>query len=180
MSFAITGKTAIVTGAANGVGLAIARRFLDHGANVMMADMDESRLNSEIGNLSDEKGAARSFIGDLREKLTVANLLSATLDAFDRVDILVNASRQMVVSDPLDPEDDSLDTMLEQNLMTSLRLTRLVARRMIRQAEDNGLDGDPAGTIINLSVLRELGPVLAGLTLAGRVGGGLTAELGTM
>ena len=39
---------------------------------------------------------------------------------------------------------------------------------------------DQMGTIVNLSVLRELGPVLAGLMLAGRVGGGLTAELGTM
>jgi phospholipid/cholesterol/gamma-HCH transport system permease protein len=36
------------------------------------------------------------------------------------------------------------------------------------------------GTVVNMSVLRELGPVLAGVTLAGRVGGGLTAELGTM
>ncbi len=39
---------------------------------------------------------------------------------------------------------------------------------------------DRMGTIVNLSVLRELGPVLAGVMLAGRVGGGLTAELGTM
>ena len=40
--------------------------------------------------------------------------------------------------------------------------------------------GDHMGVIVNLSVLRELGPVLAGVMLAGRVGGGLTAELGTM
>jgi phospholipid/cholesterol/gamma-HCH transport system permease protein len=39
---------------------------------------------------------------------------------------------------------------------------------------------DRMGTIVNLSVLRELGPILAGIMLAGRVGGGLTAELGTM
>ena len=47
MSFSISGKTAIVTGAANGVGLAIARKFLDAGANVMFADMDEARLDKE-------------------------------------------------------------------------------------------------------------------------------------
>ena len=40
MSFSITGKTAIVTGAANGIGLAIARHFVDKGANVMFADID--------------------------------------------------------------------------------------------------------------------------------------------
>ena len=44
MSFSIEGKTAIVTGAANGVGLAIARHFANQGANVMFADMDEAGL----------------------------------------------------------------------------------------------------------------------------------------
>jgi 7-alpha-hydroxysteroid dehydrogenase len=46
------------------------------------------------------------FAGDLREKLTIANLLSATVDAFDRVDILVNASRRCAPSEPLNPESD--------------------------------------------------------------------------
>ncbi|RVT87236.1 SDR family oxidoreductase [Rhodobacteraceae bacterium CCMM004] len=149
MSFAITGKTAVVTGAANGVGLAIARHFVDHGANVMFADMDEERLEIEVGNTEEDAGTARYFAGDLREKLTVANLLSATLDAFDRVDILVNASRQMAVSDPLDPDDDSVVALLNQNLMTSLRMTQTFAKRMIRQAE--GEDEGPTGSIINLS-----------------------------
>ncbi len=55
----------------------------------MFADMDEARLAKECGD-SREDGNMRYFAGDLREKLTLANLLSATLDAFDRVDILVN------------------------------------------------------------------------------------------
>jgi len=97
MSFSIEGKTAIVTGAANGVGLAIAKHFANNGANVMLADMDEVRLAKEC-----EKGdedSIKFFAGDLREKLTLANLLSATLDAYDRVDILVNGSRQMLPTD---------------------------------------------------------------------------------
>lgn len=96
MSFSIAGKTAIITGAANGVGLAIARHFAEEGANVMCADIDEAALVSELGELADREGSSVSyFAGDLREKLTVANLLSATMDAFDGVDILVNASRQV-------------------------------------------------------------------------------------
>ena len=87
MSFSIAGKTAIVTGAANGVGLAIARHFLEQNANVVFADMDEARLVKEIGEeAAKDDSKARYFAGDLREKLTVANLLSATMDAFDRVD----------------------------------------------------------------------------------------------
>ncbi|WOI56417.1 SDR family NAD(P)-dependent oxidoreductase [Palleronia sp. LCG004] len=152
MSFSISGKTAIVTGAANGTGLAVARHFIERGANVMLCDMDEDRLVDEIGELpEDEGGTARYFAGDLREKLTIANLLSATLDAFDRIDILVNASRQMATSDPLDPDDDTVAELLEQNLMTSLRLTQQVTRRMIRQAKEEGRDQGPIGSIINMS-----------------------------
>ena len=67
MSFSIAGKTAIVTGAANGIGLAIARHFADQGANVMFADMDESKLAAEIGDAAqDDTSKIRYFAGDLR------------------------------------------------------------------------------------------------------------------
>jgi 7-alpha-hydroxysteroid dehydrogenase len=64
MSYSISGKTAIVTGAANGIGLAIARHFADRGANVMFADMDEERLLHELGPNEDGQ-ATRYFAGDL-------------------------------------------------------------------------------------------------------------------
>ena len=148
MSLSIAGKTAIVTGAASGVGLAIGRHFVASGANVVFADADQTRLRDEIGG-GDGDGAARFFAGDLREKLCLANLLSTAVDAFDRVDILVNAAREVVAGDPLDPEDDAVETLLQHNLITTLRLTQLVARRMIAQSDPD--DDAPAGAIVNLS-----------------------------
>ncbi|ROU01176.1 SDR family NAD(P)-dependent oxidoreductase [Histidinibacterium lentulum] len=149
MSFSIAGKTAIVTGAANGVGLAIGRHFLREGANVVFADMDESHLKKEMGEQAREEENCRIFAGDLRERLTIANLLSLTVDAFDQVDILVNGSRQMVPADPLDSENDQVEELLQQNLMTALRMSQAVAKRMMRQSE--GISEGTAGTIINLS-----------------------------
>lgn len=148
MSFSIAGKTAIVTGAANGIGLAIGRHFADKGANVMFADMDEKKLVEELGEQA-EDGNIRYFSGDLREKLTITNLLSATIDAFDEVDILVNGSRQVISTDALNPDDTSVETLLAQNLMISLRLSQAVAKRMIKQSADDS-EGQ-AGSIINLS-----------------------------
>ena len=151
MSFSIAGKTAVVTGSANGVGLAIARHFVARGANVMFADMDEDKLAKELGDISeDDEGTTGYFAGDLREKLTIANLLSATIDRFDRVDILVNASRQMLSADPLNADDDAVTTLLNQNLITSLRLSQVFAKRMIKQADADD-DDEPAGSIINMS-----------------------------
>lgn len=149
MSFSISGKTAIVTGAANGVGLAIGRHFAKMGANVVFADMDEKALCHEIGEEADKEENIRVFAGDLRKKLTIANLLSATIDAFERVDILVNASRQVMETDPLDPDDNSVEELLQQNAMTALRVSQAVARRMIKQAD--GEEGAPIGSIVNIS-----------------------------
>ena len=150
MSFSIQGKTVIVTGAAAGIGLAIARHFLDKGANVMCADIDETRLEAEFGDEARAEGALRFFGGDLREKLTIANLVSATFDAFERVDVLVNASRVFAVSDPLEAGQDSVELMLQYNLLSSLRLSQMAAKRMIAMAEKSGQTG-PIGAIVNLS-----------------------------
>ncbi len=149
MSFSVAGKTAIVTGAANGVGLAIGRHFIDQGANVMFVDMDEEKLVHEVGDEAEDEENLRIFAGDLRKNLTIKNLLSATVDAFDGIDILVNASRQVMVTDPLDPDDTSVDALLQQNLLTSLRVSQATARRMIKLA-DPERDG-PVGSIVNLS-----------------------------
>ncbi|MCR9126391.1 MAG: SDR family oxidoreductase [Rhodobacteraceae bacterium] len=176
MSFSIAGKTAIVTGAANGIGLAIGRQFLEKGANVMFADMDEKRLIAEVGDRAGDENV-RYFAGDLREKLTTANLLSATLDAFDQVDILVNGARQVMASDPLDGDDESVVALLNQNVIPTMRLSQLVARRMIKQ---RGSDPDrPGGSIINLSSIaaRRTHPDLLGYSVASAALDQLTRSL---
>lgn len=150
MTFSIAGKTAIVTGGANGIGLAIGRHFVDKGANVVFVDRDENGLIDQFGE-NDDSNAYRYFAGDLREKLTQANLLSATLDAFDKVDILVNASRQVVAVDPLNADDDGVDMLLQQNMLNALRLSQMVAKRMIKQAKDQ--EEGTTGSIVNLSCI---------------------------
>jgi Short-chain alcohol dehydrogenase of unknown specificity len=63
MSFSISGKTAIVTGAANGVGLAIARHFAEGGANVIFADMDEKNIARPDGRRGRESHEYPAFRG---------------------------------------------------------------------------------------------------------------------
>ncbi|SNR50480.1 SDR family NAD(P)-dependent oxidoreductase [Paracoccus sediminis] len=154
----IQGKTAIVTGAGRGIGRAIARHFVDRGANVMFADSDEAALSEAMADFDEADPKVRSFSGRMSEKLATANLLSATLDAFDRVDILVNAHRLVKASDPLDTDLDVLEQLLRQNMMAGLRMTQVVAKRMIKQAEGNP-DTGSGGAIVNLSTLAAQHPV---------------------
>jgi len=168
MTLSLAGKTAIVTGSAQGIGLAIARLLVDRGANVMFADADEARLAAEVGDADSGEGALRYFAGDLGQKLTAANLLSATVDAFDRIDVLVNASRDFALTDPLNPDDAGFETLMRQNVLCALRLSQMVARRMITQAERDGREAGEIGSIVNISTLaaRLTQPELLGVSVS--------------
>lgn len=169
MSFSVSGKTAIVTGAASGLGLAIARHLVDKGANVVFADMDEARLEAEVGDEARAEGPVRLFAGDMSQKLSLSNLVSATVDAFDRIDILVNASRKCAVSDLLNPDGDMVEAMWQHNVLSALRLSQMVARRMIKAADKAGADpGGAIGSIINFSSVAavRVQPELLGYSMA--------------
>ncbi|MDG2474192.1 MAG: SDR family NAD(P)-dependent oxidoreductase [Paracoccaceae bacterium] len=151
MGISLNGKCAIVTGAANGVGLSIAKIFVSAGANVVLSDMDEDNLTQETNILAEKnEGKVLAFCGDLREKLTIKNLLASTIDNFGSVDILINASRQVLTSDPLNPKDDTFDQLIHQNVTVNFRLSQAVARRMISQVEDKET-GQIIGSIVNLT-----------------------------
>lgn len=174
MSQLLQGKTAIVTGAAHGIGLAVARLFVDLGAQVMMADIDDAALDKLSQGQDTQDGPVRYFAGDLTQRLAMANLLSATLDAFERVDILVNAHRLVECCDPLCTDEEVLEKMLRLNMMSGLRLSQMVARKMIAQAAEGG-DHDEQGraarsigSIINLSTLasRQAQPELLAYSVA--------------
>lgn len=173
MSFSVEGKAAIVTGAAHGIGLAIARHLVGQGARVMFADMDEARLKDEVAGIDGGTagGNIARFAGDLRERLTLANLMSATIDQFDRLDILVNASRQVGANDPAAPLDldELVEQQIQQNLMTCVRMTQIAARRMVAQADgEGGEEPRPAGSIVNITSIaaRRVQPQLLGFSVA--------------
>ena len=88
----LQGKVAIVTGAARGIGLAIAREFVKEGAQVALADVLAEPLRAEAAALGKSAIGVATDVGDSGQ---VARLLGATLERFGRLDVMVaNAAVQ--------------------------------------------------------------------------------------
>jgi NAD(P)-dependent dehydrogenase (short-subunit alcohol dehydrogenase family) len=91
-------KTAIVTGAAGGIGLAIARRMLADGASVVLADLDEARLASASADLAKDADPARIAVVrcDVSVEADVANAVDTAVQKFGGIDIVVNNAGLMI------------------------------------------------------------------------------------
>ena len=150
MTYSLQNKTAIITGASNGIGMEIGKKFLQAGANVVFSDYTKFDLESLISGISSKVGNAHSFYGNMQDKLTVNNLIATTLNKFERVDILVNANRTIIPSNPLDEKEGALEKSLSQNIVATLNISQLFAKSIIKQTK-NRKNSEIVGSIINLT-----------------------------
>jgi pyridoxal 4-dehydrogenase len=84
------GQTAVVTGAARGLGLAAARRLAEEGAQVALLDRDEEALEAAVGGLANRRADALSNVVDVTDEGQVRAAVESVLSAAGRIDVLVN------------------------------------------------------------------------------------------
>jgi NAD(P)-dependent dehydrogenase (short-subunit alcohol dehydrogenase family) len=141
-----TGKTAVVTGAAAGIGLACARAFAEAGANVVLADIDVEKNKTAAAALTAEAPAGVfGFAADVSREVDCNSLVSAALERFGRIDVLVNNAAVVAAGTILELKPAEFDRVLSVNLRGPFVLTQLVAHAMIAR----GLKG----AIVNISSL---------------------------
>lgn len=118
MAEPLHGQIAIVTGGARGIGLAIARRLLDDGAQVVVADLSAQAAAQACAGL----GADRTlpFGGDLSQEVHARALIDATIARFGRIDILVNNAGGGILRPFLDHTPDTLRATIDRNLWTAI------------------------------------------------------------
>ena len=148
---ALDGKTAIVTGAASGIGYAIAERLLREGAKVVIADVDQAKgekAEADLGSL----GPACFVRTDVSRRLDAHNLVAATVDAFGDIDVLINNAGIVHGADFLDLKEEDFNHVLDVNLKGSFLVGQTVARHMVDKIERGG----SAGVIVNMSSINAL------------------------
>ncbi|MEL7229618.1 MAG: 3-oxoacyl-ACP reductase family protein [Pseudomonadota bacterium] len=142
----LSGKTAIVTGGARGIGYAIAKRYLREGAQVVIADTDDEAGDETVADLKD-LGDIQFVSCDVGERLDVHNLVAATMNAFGDIDVLVNNAGIIKGAGFLALKEAEFDAVMRVNLKGAFLCSQAVAKHMVKRVEEDG----PAGTIINMS-----------------------------
>jgi NAD(P)-dependent dehydrogenase (short-subunit alcohol dehydrogenase family) len=129
--FDLSGKVALVTGGSKGLGKAMARGFVEAGADVVLASRSESELRTALAEVlkgTDSRG--HTVVADLSKREEAGRLAKKALELAGRVDILVNnaGSNQPQAIDAI--TDESWDRILELNLSSVMALTRALVPQM--------------------------------------------------
>ena len=146
----LSGKVAVVTGAAGGLGLACARRLGEAGAAVVVNDLDGGRASAAAEELTGAGRAAVAVQGDVTRSGDVARLLASTVEAFGRADVLVNNAAIYPLDPFLEADGEQWQRTLDLNLMGVFRVTQAFARRMIEQGD--------GGSIVNIASIAAIVP----------------------
>lgn len=139
-------RIAIITGAARGIGLACAERFVAEGAKVIIADVLD-----EIGKAEAKRLGATYMHCDVSKSSDVNATVVATIKQHGAVDILLNNAAINISGDFLDMSEADFDKVIGINLKGSFLMLQACAREMVKQV----MAGKPAGSIINMSSVND-------------------------
>lgn len=139
-------RIAIVTGAARGIGLAIAERFVAEGARVVMCDVLD-----EVGVREASRIRATYHHCDVSKAKDVNAIVAAVAKDHGSIDILVNNAGVSVAKDFFDITEEDYDRVVDVNLKGSFLMLQAVSREMVKQVQA----GRKPGAIVNMSSVND-------------------------
>jgi NAD(P)-dependent dehydrogenase (short-subunit alcohol dehydrogenase family) len=136
----LDGKTALITGAARGIGLAFAERYVSEGARVAIADIDLARAKTAAAAIGD---AAIAVEMDVTKQDSIDRALAETIDAFGGIDILINNAAIFTAAPIVEIDRRDFQRTFDINVAGTLFTLQAVAKHMIARGK--------GGKIINMA-----------------------------
>ncbi|MBO1336606.1 SDR family oxidoreductase [Streptomyces sp. VRA16 Mangrove soil] len=134
----LSGRTAVITGAASGMGEATARLLAAHGVRVCLLARRADRLTELAEKIGAEGGRALAVPADLTDQASVDAAAEQVHAAYGRVDLVVNAAGVMLPNPIADGRTDEWQRMLDTNVTGALRVIRAFTPGLIAAARDGG------------------------------------------
>jgi meso-butanediol dehydrogenase/(S,S)-butanediol dehydrogenase/diacetyl reductase len=138
-------KVVLVTGAASGIGLAVARRFLDEGARVVMLDIDEASLKKVSTELPHDRVLVQ--VGDTANKETAAVAVKAAVDRFGGLHILINNAGVATEGDIMQTSEEDFARVMAVNVAGYFHMAKAAMPELVKVG----------GTIVMTSSVSGLG-----------------------
>jgi 3-oxoacyl-[acyl-carrier protein] reductase len=135
-------KVAIITGAAQGIGLATAEKFASEGARVVIADIRRERVDAAVDALAGRGAQVLGVVVDVTQRPQVDAMVERTVEAWGRIDALVNNAGITKDARLLKMTGEQFDSVVAVNLRAVFECTQAVADAMVKQG---------SGAIVNAS-----------------------------
>jgi len=142
--FDLTGKTAVVVGGTSGIGLAMAVGLAEAGADVVASSRREEQVNEAAARIEAKGRKTLRLTSDVGDRATLQRLHDETLEAWGKVDILINCAGKIKRAPTLDFPEDLWDDIMDTNVNGTLRACQIFGRHMLERGY---------GRIINIASL---------------------------
>lgn len=163
--FSLEGKVVLMTGAAGGIGAALAKGMAGVGATMCNCDISESGLRTLKEEISAEGGLAASYLMDVSNLDSIHRAVAAIIAAHGQIDVLVNVAGVNRREGILDVSEETYDRLMDINLKSVFFVTQAVVPHMIERRR---------GSIINIGS-HNASAILGGCGVYGATKGGVVA-----
>jgi NAD(P)-dependent dehydrogenase (short-subunit alcohol dehydrogenase family) len=140
----LTGKTAVVVGGTSGIGRAIALGYVEAGADVIATSRRKEQVDTVASEIEARGGKTLRVVSDVNDRKAIEGLRDLAIQAFGKVDILVNCAGRTKRGPTLDFSEEDWNEIIETNLTGTLRACQVFGRHMIERRY---------GRIINIASL---------------------------
>ena len=143
----VAGKACVVTGAASGIGKAIAKRLAEEGGKVLCVDINAEAIAQTVAEIQQAGGSAELAVGDVSSAAQVNAFINRCIELYESIDVLVNNAGVNIPGVLHEVPDEVIDKTLNVNVKGAIYGCRAAIPHMLRQG---------GGSIVNISSVNGL------------------------